>query len=729
MHNFLILLTGALTFFLAQTTAVASNRADTLLAVNDTIDVIPGIPATVDLLANDSVPAGDSLILLIYDPYCSYTTGSDGVTFVFHAWGYTGYQVSNYRIMDYKSGVFSNYAKLVFRVHDHSYDYLDVNNVRARINASGLQFFSDPLPGYEIPKGSGISSIFSNSLWIGGVDTSGMLHFAGEQYGQGNSGDQLSRRDFWAGPVSDSAAYSPVQDTLWNHVWKVSKTEIDYHRAHFWEQGYVPAAGILNWPGNGNISLGQAARLAPFSDRNGNGIYEPSDGDYPEIRGDQALFFIYNDDHSAHKESQGQKLRIEVQGMAYAFDRPADTAFKNNTFLHLKVINRSQKTYRQTYFGVWADIDIGVYSDDFTGCDPHRSMFYICNGDSLDGNVDSMGYGRNPPAQAVVILGGPRMDPDGYDNPSFEGDGIAGPSFHGNCDAVSLDSTILSMTYGTGGIYQGPFMVSAGAINGVNFGDGIPDNERFGMTHYMSVGMLPPGFPSYGDPFPDVDVDYYKVMEAHWPDNSHVIYGGNGYSNAGGYGPACSFMFPGLTDTCRWGTNGLPLNGPAEWTEKTAGNHPADRKGAASSGPFTFRPGDVQEMDIAFAWARDYHHFDSTLSKLNAVVDTIRKHFIENRAPGGGPFYGTAEHTTGSKERLKVYPNPANNLLYAECPMITSGEVELSLWSAQGVRILTKVTGRQAVYQIDVSSIRAGFYLLQVRSGNINCMAKVLIRN
>ena len=45
----------------------------------------------------------------------------------------------------------------------------------------------------------------------------------------------------------------------------------------------------------GDTSLGQAPYLAPFVDVDYDGLYNPALGDYPDVMGDQAIFFIFND--------------------------------------------------------------------------------------------------------------------------------------------------------------------------------------------------------------------------------------------------------------------------------------------------------------------------------------------------------------------------------------------------------------------------------------------------
>lgn len=699
--------------------------------VNDTVDITPGITVTVNILANDTIPPGDSVVIMLLSggpgsvTFIAQTTGD--VSISMNSSGYADYYVKRYKIKDVTLGLISDTANIVLRVHDHSSEYLDINNVSALFHASGLHFFRENA-AFEVPKGSGKTSLFSNSLWIGGNDANNLLHFAGERYRQGTASPAGIKHDFWAGPISDSAGYNIAQDTIWNYVWKISKAEIDYHRSHFWEPDYTTPKNILGWPAHGNVALGQAPNLAPFSDRNANGKYEPLDGDYPEIRGDQALFFIYNDDRGYHAESTGEKLKVEIHGMAYAFDRPNDTAFKNTVFLHCKVINRSENTYTGTWFAVFADIDLGYANDDYVGSDPGRGMFYGYNGTPVDGTGQPYAYGANPPVQAVVILGGPTMDADGYDNPAFRGSSLLGPSFGGNCDIVGLNGSIINMNWGPGGVYEAPFLVRSEAINGLLFGDGIADNERLGMRRFVYHNNSNAGVPTYmTDPL--YAPEYYQVMQGIWKDGTKMIYGGNGHPTAGGYGPECDFMFPGLSDTCYWGTNGQIPNGPVKWTEKTALNNPSDRRGTASTGPFIFGPGDVQEIDLAYAWVRNYSPDDTTgsLIKLNEVVDTIRSRFAENRIPGGAPFYGINDNKTEQKPELKIYPNPADKLLFVEIPGGHAEEIEISLISSTGKTVYLKTFIAAKIHQVDLSGIPAGLYLLKGKVGMISRMVKLVI--
>ena len=186
----------------------------------------------------------------------------------------------------------------------------------------------------------------------------------------------------------------------------MTKQEIEYHKTHWNSQGYVAPVNIVNWPGNGNTTYGQAAELAPYYDNNGDGKYNAADGDYPLIMGDEAIYAIYNDDRDVHKDSGGKKMKIEIHLMTYAFDLPDDSAFKNTIFFNYKIFNRSSRTYYNTYLGAWADLDIGYGQDDYIGCDVGRNSFIGFNGSVIDGTGQSDAYGAHPPAQSVTILGG-----------------------------------------------------------------------------------------------------------------------------------------------------------------------------------------------------------------------------------------------------------------------------------------------------------------------------------
>ena len=179
--------------------------------------------------------------------------------------------------------------------------YLEVNNVKARFNAGNIHFWD--LHGtaeFEVPKGSHKTSIFSQSIWIGGKDANGQLKLAADRY----SGNGF---DFYPGPISNS--YDTLYDIKWNKVWLVDRSTIDTHNDWVANPSAYPnyqiPSELLDWPAHGDPTLGQSYNLAPFYDYDQDGAYDPSQGDYPLIKGDQALYIIMNDARHPHSETQG----------------------------------------------------------------------------------------------------------------------------------------------------------------------------------------------------------------------------------------------------------------------------------------------------------------------------------------------------------------------------------------------------------------------------------------
>ncbi len=676
---------------------VSELSGQTLKAVNDTIDMVPGIPKTVYLLANDTIPAGDSIIVTGGTSFSrsliNATWKNRGwFTYVAQYWGFNGKVEGTYTVTDVTIQKIST-ARVVFRISDHSYDSLAVNNIDAWFNASGPNFwlpFADPngAKGFIVPKGSGKKTIWSNSIWIGGQDQDSNLYVAGERYRQGGQSVPGTKPDYYAGPVMDSANYSIYQDTLWNYIWNLKKTEIEYHKLHWQDAGYQPIHDILTWPGNGNINLGEAALLAPFSDRNQDGIYNPMAGDYPLIRGDRALYFIFNENRGPHLETGGQlTMKAEFHAMAYAWDMPADSAFNNTLFLNYKVFNRSQKSYFNTYLGMLSDIDIGIWNDDYIASDVYRGSYYGYNGKAIDGNGQPNAYGAHPPAQSVTFLAGPKLEPTGTDRPRVDGSG------HQLCNE---------------------------SINGTGFGDKIPDNERMGLNSFQWISSQYAGTPYYMND-PVTPQGYYGYLRHRWMDSSYMIYGGLGHEGYGGYGPPCRFMFPGESDTLDWGTGCSPPNGDKNWTELTAKNLPGDRRGIGSVGPFTFLPGEMKELDLAFVFARDYTSPDTlaSVTKLMQMIDNVRHAFTTNTVPGGGSFMLVPELAEKKQLTCNIYPNPAEFQVHIIFDTPISEQATLRLIDCHGRLILSQKMGSGTTETVVyLSGLSQGLYLLVIQSNH-----------
>lgn len=488
-----------------------------------------------------------------------------------------------------------------------SYTFLDINNVRTRINTGGDMWWDlSGNPIYEIPKGSRKHSMFSASLWIGGVDVNGQLKLAALRYRQvGN--------DYWPGPLSTDGTASIDAETCvqWDRHFVITKKEVEEFLG--WRANpelypdYTVPRIIKEWPAHGDPSKKQSRYLAPFFDVDGDGEYNWEAGDYPYydfdnslcplflkpgepiaegtegptsrlvdqvLKGDKTIWWIFNDKGNVHTETGGAPIGLEIRAQAFAFT--TNDEINNMTFYSYEIINRSTYRLTGTYFSQWVDSDIGYAWDDYVGCDVLRGLGYSYNGKAIDGSGKFDHYGEQPPAIGVDFFQGPYMDPDGIDNPPFR----RYKDSQGNIIIENCNE----------------------AVNGVNFGNGIVDDERFGMRRFVYHNNT--GGAGWYMTDPQIAPEYYNLLRGIWKDGTKMLYGGNAHASSGAYGPPCDFMFPADTDPCDWGTGGVPPNGPKYWTEETAGNEPYDRRFMQSAGPFTLEPGAVNYITVGIPWAR-----------------------------------------------------------------------------------------------------------------------------
>lgn len=427
---------------------------------------------------------------------------------------------------------------------------LAINNVRARLFTSGDMWWNLVTAGgaaqYEVPKGGGVSSLFGGSIWVGGIDGGGQLKVAAMTYRQAGI-------DFWPGPL-DTAAVS------------ISASRCAYYDKHYvmthaevedFVNGGAITANIKAWPGNGDyLSNNEARSLAPFFDKVPDGIYNPEDGDYPkysltskkfpcderQIFGDRTLWWVFNDKGNVHGQTNGIAIGIEVRAQAFAFSSTDE--INNMTFYDYEVINRSSFQLNKTYFGQWVDPDLGCSQDDYVGCDVGKGLGFCYNGDGFDEPCQGgLGYGTNPPAVGVDFFRGPRAaDP---------GDG--------------LDANGVSFVEPTGRIGMAKFIY----YNNDNSVTGEPNTAQH----------------------------HYGYLSGFWKDGTPITYGGNGKVGT----VNCDFMFPGDSDPTGRGTNNSPQ---PIWSEASVGNAPADRRFIQSAGPFTLKPGAVNNITVGAVWAK-----------------------------------------------------------------------------------------------------------------------------
>jgi hypothetical protein len=519
---------------------------------------------------------------------------------------------------------------------------MEFNDVKALIEQGGSMFLNRQagVASYEVPKGSGLHVIYAGALWMGGTDVNGQLKLAALRYRQGN--------DFWPGPLTTnvgSGNYNPsgpvgddaIRDfgdanidpnecMAYDKFFTIRKAEIV--RFNIWfecNEGIVtegcddivdPTNDELNriygWPAHGDISKNQDYWLAPFYDRDGNGAYDPDAGDHPwyddilgrddvecgvdrriTLYGDETHWWVFNDKGNIHTETNGDPIGMEIRAQAFAF--ATNDEVNRMTFYNYELINRGTQTLFNTYFSQYLDADVGNYADDYTGCDVSRGLGYMYNGDLFDqADGGRPGYGDNPPAIGCDFFEGPYQDADGIDN--------VGPFLDETTNQL-VTPTVQQALAGNGIVYKGI---------GIGYSDGIIDNERFGMrrfTYYTSTSQYP-----YNDP--NTAAEFYNFMRGAWANGSEMFFGGLGYEGSTGVTNIPSdYMFPGDSDPLHWATAGVD---PAFiWDESTNNNPSGDRRFVQSAGPFTLRPGAVNNITVGLVYGRGSE--GNLFSSVNAM--------------------------------------------------------------------------------------------------------------
>jgi len=626
---------------------------------------------------NDFEPDGDSMFIdtIIYTGpgTLSYYPMLPVINMRYKpVFGFVGSDSFIYVVRDNGNPIKYDTATVTITIMRKPFENLDANNVIAKIHKSSL-FRRN---GFVVPKNSRVSSILESNIWISGTSNgsryTNIRAFAPDNQPSVSIGNYTSN----CGPVSNTYQSDSLYNTKWDRVWKVSQHQIDWHLMHYTNSGYVAPQELLDWPAHGNVVNGEAANLAPFVDNNNDQIYNPYDGDYPLIKGDQAIYFIYNDGHSPISLNP---MKSEVHGMAYAFDCP-DSALQNTVFVDYKIFNRSNRTYDSTFIGMWSDMDVGNAQDDYIQCDVDRSLFYTFNGDDFDEyNSGFWGYGNHPGAQAAMVLKGAKMDDDGMDN-----------------------------AFGIG---------MNESVNGTGFGDGIVDNEYRGMESFVYYQNSGGGM---GNPYDEID--YYNVSRGLWRDGTPMVYGGAGYPYQGG-GPwvRTKYKFPGTSDTYHYGTGGVPM---PNWTEFTRGNVPSYRRGVASTGPMTFAPGDAIELTYAFVFGRDHVNqgAQAGVTVMLERADSIRSYYDQGLLSACG-FPVSVNETSEMEHEILIYPNPANQFIHIE--LSQSEEIKIEILDAAGKLFISK-RGNGRVNEIDLSSLSKGIYLVQVTSKSGRTTQKII---
>ncbi|MCH2215367.1 MAG: T9SS type A sorting domain-containing protein [Flavobacteriales bacterium] len=571
--------------------------------------------------------------------------------------------------------------------------FFEGNNFRWAQTTNGSLFNnrSQGLPGLEVPAGEGNHSVFTSTIWLGGVSPSGDLKIAFHRHCQ--DANEMCNENW--GPLKLNGAANSTEDVSeYNRVWFITSAQIDEHQYYFdcfndsncdvdinFPDYEIPEA-FLTWPAEG--AAGYADHLAPYVDRNNDGVYTPTSGDHPAICGDFSTYFIWNTLGLNSLSENISSIGLEIHTSVYGYESESEAEF-NTLFVQYKLINRDNTLTNDTYSAICTDLDLGNPIDDYIASDVGRSMFYVYNGDSFDEqNFSGPGYADDLPAFGVKILGGVFADDDGLDTPLNQ-------AFYGN------ETT--------------------------GYNDGIIDNERLGLSNsiFYAEGVGPAFMQA-----PQTPIEYYNYMNSRWRDGLSLSYGGTGY---GIDNLSTRYHFSGGSDPLFVGTDGTDPNytGDDGWTEQNEAMLPGERRMLGSSGPFTFAPGDIQYIDLAYIFARDsYDDNETEIETLQRFADEV-----EGRQCEPLPSIILGDKSLSIEQSAKVYPNPTNDQFTVDLELTAADRVTIEMVNVVGQIVKTIDLGNRSVglnrAYIDINDLSEGIYFINLLVGDAQETIKLQI--
>ncbi|MBP6811691.1 MAG: T9SS type A sorting domain-containing protein [Saprospiraceae bacterium] len=306
------------------------------------------------------------------------------------------------------------------------------NNIQARI-LNGGDLFTDLANGQFLPNPDpnsfeNPSTIFAAGIWLGGIDPGGNLKLATVDYRSN------LKFDYTPGPLDENGTTNVFNCSNWDRHFRVTGDQIAAFRAALpltTSELITQFRDIAGWPALGNPFFADVwgydlpfstQGLASFHDEDNNGSYDPLSGDYPvvELRGIPAfvpaeiIWSVFNDQNGGgpHSASGGKALQAEIQLTVWAFNCQDEPVLNNTIFTSHKIINRASEPTDSTTFGIWVDIDLGCYLDDYLGCNPSLNTMYAYNQDAVDGQPGNTCLGvptfsDAPPVQSITFLSHP----------------------------------------------------------------------------------------------------------------------------------------------------------------------------------------------------------------------------------------------------------------------------------------------------------------------------------
>ncbi len=537
---------------------------------------------------------------------------------------------------------------------------LDANAVTATIPHAGDFFWDGTNPGYAVEDGTlgdEVHSIFAGGLWVGG--------FGGSDLKQATStyGMATGKTDYWPGPLSEVVGVIDSETcTNWDRHWKIMKTDIDAFITD-WSDGGVSVddipPSVAGWPARGNALFfdingfelpNTSQEFAPFHDLTADGIYDPTEGDYPLIKGDQAIYWVFNDAGDEHTESDGAPIRMEFHAMAYAYASDNEN-INNTTFYDLTFINKGISPLDSAYVGLWLDFDFGCFTDDYFGSIPEKDMAFVYNQDEFDGATGC-------------------SCPDGVN--TF-------------CEEIPMMGIKMLKGVKAGRVYNADGGLEVPAFNETP--DVFVDLGLTSLTYYNSEALTPSPTPGTGAP--TTIGEYYNLLSGRWTDGTPMTNSGNGYNSGG--------------EITTYAFSGNPSE-PGEWSMCSQNLPSQDSRILLGSGPFNLESGGTNSISFSIFHVKDVvYPCPSTANLTQACED------ISNLYNSISPV-----ETLNQSLSVSVNPNPFSNETLLQLKNSDASIEQLDLYNVSGrlVRSYDELLSNTIV--IERKNLTTGMYFYKL---------------
>ncbi|MCB0550299.1 MAG: T9SS type A sorting domain-containing protein [Phaeodactylibacter sp.] len=526
---------------------------------------------------------------------------------------------------------------------------------------------------YDTLFGVETSPIQAAGLWIGGVDEVGNLKGAYQLY------DEDGKSDFQPGLIQPYYMEERINKDF-NKIWRVSWKDIATHQQDYWDNQIIdnPLPSIYSWPGSGNPHSEEyngfptpdtPLGLAPFEDKNGDGIYDPDQGDYPSPERrfcytiptpDEMLWFAFNDE-KVNRSTNTDLIQIEVHCLAYAYHCEEEELLDNTLILDYKVINKAIEPLDSIYVGMFVDFSIGCPEDDYLGTIPEHGAIYAYNSDNTDGPCSQGTSARH--------------------------------NYFASCSML------------------GRMLVTDHIRN-----QGI-DTVLFQYFESSMPLYLDGEAPSVGQSFPRTSLEFYRYLTGSWRDGSPLHFGQDGFLTEG---PApFPFIYPGHPSRS-W-----------EWNEASAGSSPGKRRAIASAGHFRLNPDKINTFTVAFTAKQCYscypgggaYRFNDFFYELDEI-----QHWKEDCTVSRIPCRRYAPIPPPEPEKkapeIRVMPNPAHS---QTCIFFYNAEAYwYRIYNAKG-QLLHEIDHPAQAHILSVERWQHGLYYLQAGIGGEVLTEKFLV--